>query len=109
MFISSAYAQAAGGAPAGGGLLEMLPMLALIILIFYFLVIRPQQKRMKQHRELIASIRRGDQVITSGGLIGKVTKVADDEIQVELADGVRVRVVRGTIAEVRGKGEPVDS
>lgn len=109
MFISPAYAQATGGAPAGGSLLEMLPMFALIILIFYFLVIRPQQKRMKQHRELIAGIRRGDQVVTSGGLIGKVTKVTDDELQVELADGVRVRVVRNTIAEVQNKGEPADN
>ncbi|GEQ96959.1 preprotein translocase subunit YajC [Iodidimonas gelatinilytica] len=109
MLISPAYAQAAGGGAAGGGLLEMLLPLALIMLIFYFLLIRPQQKRMKEHRALIEAIRRGDTVVTSGGLIGKVTKVADDELQVELADGMRVRVVRGTIAEVRGKSEPADS
>ncbi|GAK34534.1 preprotein translocase subunit YajC [Iodidimonas nitroreducens] len=108
MLISTAYAQSAGGA-AGGGLLEMLLPLALIMLIFYFLLIRPQQKRLKEHRNLIAAIRRGDTVVTSGGLIGKVTKVADDELQVEVSEGVRLRVVRGTIAEVRGKAEPAES
>ena len=109
MLISTAYAQTAGAGPAGGGLLEMLLPLALIMLIFYFLLIRPQQKRLKEHRNLIAAIRRGDTVVTSGGLIGKVTKVADDELQVEVSEGVRLRVVRGTIAEVRGKAEPAES
>lgn len=106
--ISPAFAQAAGGAAPGGSLLDMLLPLGLILLIFYFLLIRPQQKRLKQHRAMIEAIRRGDTVVTSGGLIGKVTKVADDELQVELGEGMRVRVVRGTVAEVRSKGEPAE-
>ena len=105
MLISPAYAQATGGA-APGGILDMLLPLALILLIIYFLLIRPQQKRMKQHRAMIDAVRRGDTIVTSGGIIGKVTKVADDEVQVEIADGTRVRVVKGTIAEVRSKTEP---
>jgi preprotein translocase subunit YajC len=84
-----------------------LPLVA-IIAIFYFLFIRPQQRRAKQHQELIKNVRRGDTVVTSGGLIGKVSKVVDDnEIQVEIADGVRVRVLRQMVSEVRTKGEPV--
>ncbi|RMD91017.1 MAG: preprotein translocase subunit YajC [Alphaproteobacteria bacterium] len=106
MLISPAFAQAAGGAAPGGSLLDMLLPFALIGLIFYFLLIRPQQKRMKQHRAMIDAVRRGDTIVTSGGIIGKVTKVADDEVQVEIADGTRVRVVKGTIAEVRSKTEP---
>lgn len=107
MFITEALAQTEGTAPgAGGGLLEMLLPLALIMLIFYFLMIRPQQKRMKEHRAMIDAIKRGDSIVTSGGIIGKVTKVADEELQVEIAEGVRIRVVRGTVAEVRAKGEP---
>jgi preprotein translocase subunit YajC len=77
----------------------------LIIGIMYFLMIRPQQKRLKDHQAMIAAIRRGDTVVTSGGILGKVTKVDDQELQVEIADGVRVKVVRGTVSEVRGKGE----
>jgi preprotein translocase subunit YajC len=78
----------------------------LIIGIMYFLMIRPQQKRLKEHREMVAGLRRGDTVVTSGGIIGKVTKVEDQEIQVEIADGVRIKLVRSTVSEVRGKGEP---
>jgi preprotein translocase subunit YajC len=77
----------------------------LIIGIMYFLMIRPQQKRLKAHREMVAAVRRGDTVVTSGGIIGKVTKVEDDELQIEIADGVRIKVLRPTISEVRGKGE----
>ncbi|MFQ5347448.1 MAG: preprotein translocase subunit YajC [Rhodothalassiaceae bacterium] len=106
MLISPAFAQATGGTAPGGSLLDMLLPFALVGLIFYFLLIRPQQKRMKQHRAMIESVRRGDTIVTSGGIIGKVTKVADDEVQVEIADGTRVRVVKGTIAEVRSKTEP---
>ena len=98
-----AYAQ------AGSGGLEMLNSLLvptiLIIGIMYFMMIRPQQKRMKEHRDMIAAIRRGDTVVTSGGIIGKVTKVEDDELQVEIADNVRIKVLRNTVSEVRGKGE----
>ncbi|PIV75247.1 MAG: preprotein translocase subunit YajC [Rhodobacteraceae bacterium CG17_big_fil_post_rev_8_21_14_2_50_65_11] len=84
--------------------------LILIFVIMYFLMIRPQQQQRKQHQAMIAALRRGDQVITSGGFIGKVTKVKDeDEVEVELADGVKVRVVRNTIAKVVNKTEPADA
>ncbi len=105
MIISPAYAQAAAG---GGesGLLTLLP-LVLIFVVFYFLLIRPQQKKMKHHKAMVGALRRGDKVVTAGGLIGTVTKVIDDnEMQVELAEGVRVRVVRATISEVVAKTEP---
>ena len=104
MFISPAYAQ--GAAAPGGGIFEMLLPMVLIFAIFYFLLIRPQQKRMKDHRAKIAAVRRGDQVVTAGGLIGKVTKVTDDEATVEIAEGVRVQVVKGTISDVVTKTEP---
>jgi len=77
----------------------------LIIGIMYFLMIRPQQKRLKEHRDMVASIHRGDTVVTSGGIIGKVAKVDENELQVEIADGVKIKVVRSTVSEVRGKGE----
>ena len=107
MFISPAYAQAAS--PFGGDsmLVSLLPFI-LIFVIMYFLILRPQQKRQKQHQEMVKNVRRGDTVITSGGLVGKVTKVSDDDqIEVEVADGVRVRQMRSMIADVRAKGEPV--
>jgi preprotein translocase subunit YajC len=98
------YAQAA--APDAFGMLNSLIVPTMLIIgIMYFLMIRPQQKRLKEHRDLIAGIRRGDTVVTSGGIIGKVTKVEDNELQVEIAEGVKIKVVRGTISEVRGKGE----
>jgi preprotein translocase subunit YajC len=110
IFPTPAYAQAAGGAAAGGGtealLMNLLP-LVMILVVFYFLLIRPQQKRLKAHQERISGIRRGDTVVTSGGIIGKVTKVAEDEVTVEIAPNVAVRVIKGTIGEIRGKGEPV--
>ncbi len=80
----------------------------LIFVIMYFLVIRPQQKRLKSHREMVGGVRRGDTIVTSGGLIGKITKVVDEtEVEVQIADNVRVRVARAMINEVRAKGEPV--
>jgi preprotein translocase subunit YajC len=80
----------------------------LIFVIMYFLILRPQQKKTKDHQELVKNLRRGDTVITSGGLVGKVTKVVDDDqIEVEIADGVRVRQVRSMVSGVRAKGEPV--
>lgn len=83
--------------------------LILIFVIMYFLMIRPQQQQRKAHEAMITALRRGDQVITSGGFIGKITKVKDDEeVEVELADGVRVRVVRSTIAKVVNKTEPAE-
>jgi preprotein translocase subunit YajC len=82
--------------------------LILIIVIMYFLVLRPQQKRAKQHQDMVKAVRRGDSVVTTGGLVGKVTKVVDDDqIEVEIADGVRVRQMRSMISDVRAKGEPV--
>lgn len=78
----------------------------LIIGIMYFLMIRPQQKRLKEHQAMIGAVRRGDVVVTAGGIIGKVVKVEDQELQVEIADGVRIKVVRGTLSDVRSKSEP---
>jgi preprotein translocase subunit YajC len=106
MLISPAYAQAAGSAGSAGFVQTLIFMVALFA-IMYFLMIRPQQKRLKAHREMIAGLRRGDTVVTGGGLIGKVIRVTDDELQVELAENVRVKVVKGTIQDVRAKGEPV--
>ena len=107
MFISNAYAQGAAGAGDGGmgGLVMLIPY-ALIFIVFYFLLIRPQQQARKRHMDMVAQLKKGDMVVTSGGLIGKVKSVQDDEVRVELAPNVDVRVVRGTIAEVRGKTEP---
>jgi len=108
MFISPAYAQAGGGA-FGGELMSFLPLI-LIFVVFWFFLIRPQQKRAKEHREMVQALRRGDQVVTGGGIMGKVTKVIDDNtVQVELAENVRVRVVRGTITDVVSKTEPAAS
>ena len=105
MFVTPAYAQAAAGG-SGNMLVSLLPFV-LIFAIMYFLIIRPQRQRMKKHEEMISSVRRGDTVVTAGGMIGKVTKVLDDkEVQVELAEGVRVRIVRSMISDVRSKGEP---
>ena len=106
MLITPAYAQAIPG--RGGDLVMSLLPFVLIFVIMYFLILRPQQKRTKQHQEMVRNVRRGDTIITSGGLIGKVTKVMDDEqVEVEIADGVRIRQVRGMITDVRAKGEPV--
>lgn len=83
--------------------------LILIFAIMYFLLIRPQQKKVKEHQAMVGAVRRGDQVVTQGGLIGKVTKVKEDnELEVEIADGVRVRVVQSTLADVRSKTEPAN-
>ena len=105
MFVTPAYAQAAGGGEPSF-LLQMMPFV-LIFVVMYFLVIRPQQRRMKSHREMIGGIRRGDTVVTTGGIIGKVTKAVDEqEIELQIADNVRVRAARGMISDVRAKGEP---
>jgi preprotein translocase subunit YajC len=108
MFITPAYAQ---GFNLGGNsdmIMSLLPF-AGIFVIMYFLILRPQQKRVKAHQELVKNVRRGDTVITSGGIVAKVTKVIDDEqIEIELADGVRARQIRSMISEVRAKGEPVN-
>lgn len=105
MLISPAYAQAAGG---GGFDIQALLPLVLIFAVFYFLLIRPQQKRAKQHKEMLGAIRRGDKVATGGGIIGTVSKVADDELTVEIAKDVRVQVMRGTVASVLSKTAPAE-
>jgi len=90
-----------------GGLLSLLPFVA-IFAIMYFLILRPQQQRAKQHQEMVKAVRRGDVVVTNGGLVGKVTKVVDDDqVEVEIAEGVRVRQLRGMLTDVRSKTEPV--
>jgi preprotein translocase subunit YajC len=105
MFITPAYAQASPGGM--GELVNLLVPMMLVFVIFYFFMIRPQQQKMKQHRATIDGIRRGDTVVTSGGIVGKVTRVKDDgELEVEIADNTRVRVIKETIAQVRVKGEP---
>lgn len=109
MFISPAFAQGAADAAAGPSfLIQLIPFVA-IIGIMYLLVIRPQQQRMKAHQALIAGVKRGDTVVTSGGIIGKVIKVMDnDEVLVEIAEDVRIRVVKSTISDIRSKTEPAD-
>ena len=103
MFVTPAYAQDAG---AGGAIASFVPLI-LIFAIMYFLLIRPQQKRVKEHRQMVEALRRGDQIVTQGGVIGKVTKVKEDgELEVEIAEGVKVRVVRATVAQVLSKTEP---
>ena len=110
MFSTPAFAQGVfGGAGGGDGgmLMSLLPFI-LIFVIMYFLILRPQQKRVKQHAEMVKNVRRGDTVVTNGGLIGKVTKVIDDDqIEIEIADDVRIRQLRGMLSDVRAKGEPV--
>ena len=103
MLTNQAYAQTAGAAPAGGDFLTALLPWLLIIVIFYFLLIRPQQKRIKQHKEMVDSVAVGDQVVTQGGILGKVKKVGDDEVSVEISDGVKVNVIKSTLGDVRKK------
>ena len=105
MFVSPAFAQA--GDNGGSGFEALLP-LVLIFVVFYVLLIRPQQKKQKQHKEMLGAVRRGDRVVTGGGIIGIVTKVIDDkELAVEITDGVKVRVQRALVASVISKTEPV--
>ena len=92
---------------AGAAIFQSLLPFLILIPLFYLLLIRPQQQRARQHREMIENIRRGDTVVTSGGLIGKVAKVAENELTIELADGMRARLVRSMVADVRGKGQLV--
>lgn len=108
MFVSTAYAQAAGASAGGQDMLTSFLPLILIFVVFYFLLIRPQQKRQKQHKEMLGQLRRGDKVVTSGGILGTVNKVVSDtEVVLEIAEGVKVRVVRATIQEIITKTEPV--
>jgi preprotein translocase subunit YajC len=115
MFITPAFAQGLGGGNEGM-ILQFMPLI-LIVLIMYFLILRPQQRKIKQHQEMVKALRRGDTVVTNGGLVAKVTRVVDDDqIELELgtvdvgkgeAKGVRVRQMRSMVSEVRAKGEPV--
>src|SRR5690242_20123771 len=107
MLITPAFAQAAAGGGDANSMLMSLAPFALIFVIMYFLILRPQQKKVRDHADLVKNIRRGDTVVTSGGLVGKVTKVVDDDqIEFEISDGVRVRQMRQMISGVRAKGEP---
>jgi preprotein translocase subunit YajC len=101
MLISTAYAQAAGGAPGGFDIVSLMP-LVLIFVVFYFLLIRPQQKKAKQHRDMVDALKKGDQVVTAGGILGRVAKVepAENLVMVEIAQGVQVRVARHTISDI---------
>ena len=107
MLITPAFAQAAAGGDTNSMLMSLLPF-ALIFVIMYFLILRPQQRKVKLHQDMVKALRRGDTVVTNGGLVGKVTKVVDDNhIEIEISDGVRVRHLRASVSEVRAKGEPV--
>jgi preprotein translocase subunit YajC len=107
LFITPAYAQAAGGLGSTDMLIQFAP-LVFVFVIMYVLLFRPQQKRAAEHKTMIKNVRRGDIIVSNGGILGRVTKVVDDnELEAEIADGVRVRVVRSMIADVRAKGEPV--
>ena len=107
MFISPAYAQ--GAAPGGGfDIMTLLP-LVLIFVVFYFLLIRPQQKKVKEHREMLGKLRRGDKVVTNGGIVGQIMKVvSENELDLEIADGVRVRVLRGMISSLYARTDAAD-
>jgi len=106
MFISEAFAQTSGG--DGGGLMGLMPFV-LIFIVFYFLLIRPQQKRAKEHKAMIGALKRGDKVITKGGIFAKVSKVIDDnEVEVEIAKDIKVRLIRSTIEQVQGKPAPAN-
>jgi preprotein translocase subunit YajC len=108
MFATPAFAQAAGAAGSGGPqdmLIQFLPLIGLVVL-FYFLMIRPQQQRMKKHQAMLAAVKRGDTVVLSSGMIGKVVRVEENEVGVEVSTGVTVKVVKTMIGEVRTRGEP---
>ncbi|MDP3198002.1 preprotein translocase subunit YajC [Tabrizicola sp.] len=107
MFVTPAFAQDAAAAPGGAAVFAQFLPIILIFVIFYFLLIRPQQKKMKEHRAMVEALRRGDQVVTSGGIVAKVSKVQDDGmVEVEIADGVKVKVLKHTITTVLNKTEP---
>lgn len=109
MFVSPAYAQALGGFGDANTLMQFAP-LVLIFVVFYFFLIRPQQQKAKEHKTMLTALRRGDRVVTGGGIIGTVVKVVNDgEVMVDIAEGTRVRIIRGTITSVLAKTEPVSS
>jgi len=106
MFITPAFAQAAGAPGAESALIQLIPF-ALVFLIIYFFLIRPQSQRQKQHAAMIAAVRKGDVVVTTGGIVAKITKAVEgqDEIEAQIADGVKVKLLRGAISDVRSKTE----
>lgn len=106
MDLTPAYAQAAGANP----IVQFLPFIAIFV-IMYFLIIRPQQRKAKEHRAMLDALRRGDEVVTAGGMIGKITRVkeGDDEVEIEVSQGVKIRVVRSMISTVVSKTEPANS
>ena len=107
MFATPAFAQAAGAAASpGGDLITMLPMMLILFGAMYFFMIRPQSQQAKKHKAMLAALKRNDTVVMSSGMIGKVTRIEDAEVMVEIATGVNVRVVKSMITEVRVKGEP---
>ncbi len=103
LLISDAMAQSGGGGAPAGGLLQFLPLIAIGV-IFYFLLIRPQQKRAKQHREMIAALNRGDEVLTSGGMLGRINEIGTDFVTVEIADSVEIRLQKSSVHQVLPKG-----
>jgi preprotein translocase subunit YajC len=106
MFITDAYAQAASGGFSGAGFAQLLPFIP-VVFIMYWMLWRPQQKKMKEHRAMVAAVKRGDRVVAAGGLIGMVTKVVDEgEVQLEIAEGVKVRILRSSINDVLNRSEP---
>ena len=108
MLITPAFAQAAASPQDFLSLQSPIWMVIALVVIMYFMMWRPQQRRVKQHQDMVKALRRGDSVVTNGGLVGKVTKVVDDDqIEVEISEGVRVRQMRSMVTEVRAKGEPV--
>jgi preprotein translocase subunit YajC len=108
MFVTQAYAQGTGGIGASPDMLISILPFVLIFVIMYFLIIRPQRTQLKKRQEMLAAVRRGDTVVTGGGLVGKVTKVIDDhELEIDLGGGTKVTALRSTLADVRVKGEPV--
>ena len=102
MWVTPAYAQSLGG--GGAGIVEMLLPFVLIFVIMYFLILRPQRQQQKRREEMLKAVRRGDTVVTNGGIVGKVTKVDENEVELEIAPNTRVRVIRGTLSEVRPSG-----
>ncbi len=106
MFATPAFAQTAGAAAPGGDLLSMLPLLIGFVAIMYFFMIRPQQAQAKKHKAMLSAMKRNDTVVLSSGMVGKITRVEEAEVMVEIATGVNVRVVKAMITDVRAKGEP---
>ena len=108
-YSTIAMISASAAAPSGGAsfFFQIMPLL-FVFIIFYFLMIRPQQRRMKEHQATIAAVKKGDNVVTAGGVLGKVTKVGDDEVEVEIAQGTKVRVVKSTLSHVLGKSKPAN-